>query len=172
VLTRNSSAQPYLFNPEHLFSANTFDDALTLLRSEKFRSNRDAIVEWARPDSGQEFKSGNFLIKSRTGREIIFSYSPSSSAEMLIQINESFDPHWRAQINGKNTDIFRVNAWAMGILPRNVKAGEDLNIALQYRNPWIYLGFSLTGIWLALLLLQLLREFFRPTRFRGREILS
>ncbi|MGZ3692654.1 MAG: hypothetical protein ACXWQO_00170 [Bdellovibrionota bacterium] len=172
VLTKNSSAQPYLFSPEHLFAAKSFDEALNLLRNDKFRSNRDAIVEWDLPASEQEFKAGNFLIQSRTGREINFDYFPGSSAEKLILINEGFDPHWRAQINGKNTEIFRVNAWAMGILPKNTKSGESLNITFQYRNPWIYLGFFLTALWLMALLLQLAREYYYQRSFRNREILS
>lgn len=151
-LSINDTAQPYLFAPETLFFVTSKEELFSTLRSAKFQTNRDVILQERKGESinapvEQGIESGNFRITKRDGKRIQFQYFPKvAGGKKFIQINESFDKHWVARVNGQKVNIIETNGWAMGIWI-HLTTSSPVEIELEYRNPWIFFGLLLTALW-------------------------
>lgn len=171
-LGKNHTAQPYIFIPETVFSVKSTGEIFSTIRSSDFQTSRDIVIRsdlaersnankpegfnqsiWNRfrlNRMDQKFERGNIAIKKRDGKRIHFLHFNNEDSEnengKFLQLNESYDKHWKAKVNGEATQIFEANGWAMAIwlAPTNSKSME---IEFEYKNPWISIGLWLTSIW-------------------------
>ncbi len=148
----NETAQPYLFVPETLFFVTSKGELFSTIRSAKFQTHRDVILQEKQNTSAltsleQGMELGNFKITKRDGKRIHFEYFPKTEVgEKFIQINESFDSHWTAKVNGQKVNLVETNGWAMGMWI-HLSSSAPVEIVLEYENPWISIGILLTALW-------------------------
>src|SRR5581483_6465944 len=62
---------------------------------------------------GTNENSGTVEFKSYSPKKIIFNTKAATPTVLLL--NDKYDPHWRAFIDGKDTPIFRANFIMRGI---------------------------------------------------------
>ncbi len=145
VLEKNETAQPYLFAPEKVFFADPIE-IYDVIYSGNFRSFKDVVAISSDPNYSQKLEKGNFEILARNGRKIQFRYYPEEkSSKKFLQLNESFDRHWRASVNGVDTPVLLSNGWAMGIIVDS--HAPVLAVELSYESPWIFWGVLGTTLW-------------------------
>ena len=104
--------------------------------------------EASRPSGGKEIA----LASARTGTPERREYAVTLSRPAWLYLPMSWDPWWRASIDGQSTEIEKANGMFSAVL---VPAG-DHTVAWAYR-PWpFYIGAALSGLALLVLTARLL----------------
>ena len=164
VLDRNEDALPYLFLARAVVAAPDFEEALRELRTRNFRS-----VTTVTPllEANEVSGRGLLRIEKRTGRDLsAIATNLSRKHTSFLVWNESYDRHWAAYVNGQRAEVYRANAWAIGVFLKPNEKG-DAEVRFVYENPLITLGCALSASWVALFVAVLLRS--KATRRSGEE---
>jgi hypothetical protein len=114
------------------------DDGLAAVLDPRFDPDRQAIVNQAPPGLPRSTRSSAGLATAA------YSQSSPEEARVVVQspaggllvIRTSFDPHWRAWVDGRPVAVVRADFALQGV---PVPAGEH-TVALTYVDPSIGLG--------------------------------
>lgn len=148
----NPGALAFASAPNKIRFVSSFSSALEALRAPTFDEHSEALLESA--SSLKEFNTTNSakISVNRLGMgKISVSVNALDAGPAWIQVNESFDPFWKAyDENGKALAIFRANGWALAF-----QAERPGEILLTYQNPLAWLGLALSfGYLFALILFR------------------
>jgi uncharacterized membrane protein YfhO len=90
---------------------------------------------------------------------VTFAVGAQGPTPSFLAINQTWDPFWRASIDGQSVPLVRVDIALSGLV---VAPGEH-SIVLAYENPWLRAGMATSaGALLACLILILLARRARP----------
>lgn len=137
----NQEALPYIFMPEKIRFENNSDDAIVKILSKDFNEQNSGIIETSELKGTAE--NGAILSIDIYRRESIAKGMKlktdlyTESGWMIL--NESYNPHWRAYIDGQKVPVHRANAWAMGI-PLGKNCNKSCDILFAYENRYIFWG--------------------------------
>lgn len=133
----NADAVPYLMIPERIMPLAQGASALEALASPSFREGRDVLLEGIFSEANLP-KGGSVRVLEKTSR----SLKVETNGVALLVRNESYDPHWKASVNGQLVKIQRANGWSMA-----VSLGECRNgctVEFRYENWFIWIGLAVT----------------------------
>ncbi len=140
----NSTALPYLSFPRKLLGVDP-PNIHEALSKPTFNEQEMAILGGLPP--GEELQSkaqARFEILDRKNDQLkIRLFVDGSSEASWMMINESFDPYWKAYMNGKRLELRRMNGWSLG-LNLGTQCQGKCEIQLIYQNPLIRWGLFLT----------------------------
>lgn len=145
------SSAYYMYNPDFLINlgitAKNQDNSLKLTFNKKGTYTFDSLQILAVSMEKYEEKinklNTNVLQNISYGDNYI-SGKINSKSNGILQIITSYSDGWKAYVDGKETDVFKVNEAFIGI---NVEEGEH-TIEFKYETPFLKLGaaFSIIGI--------------------------
>ncbi|MEZ5571606.1 MAG: YfhO family protein [Halioglobus sp.] len=135
------------------------DEILSYLSESSFDPATQVVVDEALPIPHPE--SGNPILKAEIVQyepEKVAIKLPTLHGQSILVLTDSYDPNWRARIDGKPARIFPVNSIFRGI---EVNEG-DREVVFTYHPVYFYFGAAITAS--AVLLITLLHFIFRVKR--------
>lgn len=163
----NKSALPYVHSTAGVRGVMLTETAQQVLLMSGFDPLKESVLivpraDFPLPERWQTFSRAEILRRDSSSIRVRVS-GDFRDGFLLLLWNERFNPHWRAYAGGAVLPILKANAWAMGAIVSVSRGAKDLEVEFRYENPWIARGLWLTGLWLALLALQL-------TLFRSKKL--
>jgi hypothetical protein len=148
-------ALPRAFLVQHINAVPDAPAALGMLVDKTFDANKSAIVisEQTALETGltapasQEIFKGRAAIASDLLNEVVIE-SATNVAAMLV-LNDSWDPGWRAYVDGREQPVLRVNYAFRGVV---VPPGEH-TVLFRYRPRALLIGLSLSAATLCALVI-------------------
>ena len=145
------SSAYYMNNPDFLMNlgitTQNQDNSLKLTFSKKgsysFDSMQILAVSMKKYEEKVEKTNANVMKNINYGDNYIKG-TISSNNNGILQITTSYSDGWKAYVDGKETEVFKVNEAFIGI---NIEAGEH-TVEFKYETPYLKLGmiFSIVGI--------------------------
>ncbi len=145
------SSAYYMYNPDFLMNLGITkknqDNSLKLIFNKKgtytFDNLQILAVSMEKYEEKINSLSMNVLQDISYGDNYI-SGKINSDSNGILQITTSYSDGWKAYIDGKETEVFKVNEAFIGI---NVEEGEH-TVEFKYETPFLHLGavFSIIGI--------------------------
>jgi hypothetical protein len=127
-LYRNPEAMPRAFTVSKLVTARDIEEAREILRDDAtFDPRSAAVVEWA-PDVAMRPGS---VEEPRFGAQWFEAWVEASQGPTFLVVNDRYDRHWTATVDGAEVPIIRTNAIVRGV----VVPGGRHRISMAYRVP-------------------------------------
>jgi hypothetical protein len=112
-LYENPAALPEIYFAKHAVFVRTLEDAVKTIISDDFVPGESVIVENPKMSSAYATQ-GNVQIALSEEGKIVANVSNAADGAILV-CTQTFYPGWRAQIDGKDTDVFPVNIKHIGV---------------------------------------------------------
>jgi len=146
---------PYVFLAKETQLKDLSANGITIVNEPNFDFQKISLIQYTGEkelfavSTAPEYK---LAIISRKGGSILFEIKSLADWDNAVLVwNESFNSHWFATVNNKPVPLALANAWAMGIPLGTITANETIHVKFQYKNPLIYYGLCLMGIWFLIL---------------------
>jgi hypothetical protein len=127
------------------------EDELNVLASGELDSHNSVLLESNPPElaANPEPSSGSVQIIDREPERI--RLEAKSDQPGLVVLSETWDPNWRAYVDGEEVEMYRAN-YLFRAVP--IPAGES-SVELRYEPPALRLGLAVTAVTVAAALLAL-----------------
>ena len=130
------------FLPLRVVSCASESESLAALSAPSFRPEETALVEGIPPPQAEKL-GGAWAVARLTSTEAErMGWEVQSPRPAFLVMNMSYNPHWRATVNGKSSTVYRTNYVQCGV---TVPAGKS-RVEAWYWEDEFWLGLEITKI--------------------------
>ncbi len=142
ALYRVTAVLPSAWLPLQTVACADQAEALRRLTALEFRPEETALVEGLSPAQAAKLSGGWSVVRQAASEPEHLVWQTDSSSPAFLVLNMSYNPHWRATVNGESVPVYRANYVQCGVV---IPPGKN-RVEAVYREDEFWLGLRVTQV--------------------------